>query len=145
MPLRSLGYLKINMRFYLTLDIKQDIAHDTFVKSLLHLILLLRRIYQKKDPTISSMLVMLDAIDLKFKEVEFLWERLKRQAITFYFLPIKDMGLTDELYIKMNSRGKPLTRFENFKAELEQCIKTIDVALSYKVPRYYLSGAEQDY
>lgn len=89
----------------------------------------------KKDPTISSMLVMLDAIDLKFKEVEFLWERLKRQAITFYFLPIKDMGLTDELYIKMNSRGKPLTRFENFKAELEQCIKTIDVALAKRIMR----------
>lgn len=52
----------------------------------------------QKDPTISSMLVMLDAIDDRFKEVGDLWEKLKGGAITFYFLPIKDMGLTDELY-----------------------------------------------
>ena len=59
----------------------------------------------KKDPTISSMLVMLDAIDDKFKDVDTLWDKLRDGAITFYFLPIRDMGLTDELYIKMNSRG----------------------------------------
>ena len=79
----------------------------------------------QKDPTISSMLVMLDAIDEKFRNVEDLWKKLSRNAITFYFLPIKDMGLTDELYIKMNSRGKPLTRFEHFKAELERCVRAL--------------------
>ena len=73
----------------------------------------------KDDPTIKSMLVMLDSIDKHFKKTPNLWEKLKGEAITFYFLPIEDMGLTDELYIKMNSRGKPLTEFENFKAELE--------------------------
>lgn len=78
----------------------------------------------KKDPTISSMLVMLDAIDEKFSDVPDLWDKLKNNAITFYFLPIKDMGLTDELYIKMNSRGKPLTMFEHFKAELERVIRS---------------------
>lgn len=36
------------------------------------------------------------------------------------------MGLTDELYIKMNSRGKPLTVFEHFKAELEREIRALD-------------------
>lgn len=36
------------------------------------------------------------------------------------------MGLTDELYIKMNSRGKPLTLFEHFKAEFEREIRSID-------------------
>ena len=51
----------------------------------------------QKDPTISSMLVMLDAIDEKFKAVDDLWGKLTNGAITFYFLPIKDMGLTDEL------------------------------------------------
>ena len=35
------------------------------------------------------------------------------------------MGLTDDLYIKMNSRGKPLTPFEHFKAEFEEIIKHI--------------------
>ena len=80
----------------------------------------------KNDPTISSMLVMLDAIDERFKGVPDIWSRLENKAITFYFLPIKDMGLTDELYIKMNSRGKPLTLFEHFKAELEREIRALD-------------------
>lgn len=77
------------------------------------------------DPTISAMLVMLDAIEDKFKNVDNLWNKLKNGAITFYFLAIKDMGLTDELYIKMNSRGKPLTRFEHFKAEFERLISKV--------------------
>jgi hypothetical protein len=36
----------------------------------------------------------------------------------FYHLPLKDFGLSDDLYIKMNARGKQLTDFENFKADL---------------------------
>lgn len=84
----------------------------------------------ENDPTISSMLVMLDAIDNKFKNVTDLWDKLKKKCITFYFLPIKDMGLTDELYIKMNSRGKPLTLFEHFKAELEREISSMNEGLA---------------
>ena len=87
----------------------------------------------EKDRTINSMLVMLDAIDNKFKNVENLWDKLKEKCITFYFLPIKDMGLTDELYIKMNSRGKPLTQFEHFKAELEREIRRIDENLANRI------------
>lgn len=89
----------------------------------------------QKDPTISSMLVMIDAIHDKFNDVADLWDRLKNGAITFYFLPIRDMGLTDELYIKMNSRGKPLTRFEHFKAELERCIRAVDEETSKRIMR----------
>lgn len=89
----------------------------------------------QKDPTISSMLVMLDAIDNRFRDVSDLWEKLKSGAITFDFLPIRDMGLTDELYIKMNSRGKPLTRFEHFKAELERCIRAADDTVSKRIMR----------
>lgn len=87
----------------------------------------------KNDPTISSMLRMLDAIHNRFKSVTDLWNKLKERCITFYFLPIKDMGLTDELYIKMNSRGKPLTLFEHFKAELEREIRNIDDELANKI------------
>ena len=85
------------------------------------------------DPTINSMLVMLDSIDSCFKEVFDLWDRLMHRCITFYFLPIKDMGLTDELYIKMNSRGKPLTLFEHFKAELERDIRAIDEDMANRI------------
>lgn len=89
----------------------------------------------QKDPTISSMLVMIDSIHEKFNGVTNLWEKLRDGAITFYFLPIKDMGLTDELYIKMNSRGKPLTRFEHFKAELERSIRKIDEEIAKRIVR----------
>lgn len=89
----------------------------------------------KKDPTISSMLVMIDAIHDKFSSVDDLWGKLKGGSITFYFLPIKDMGLTDELYIKMNSRGKPLTRFEHFKAEMERSFRAIDETMAKRVIR----------
>ncbi|NLC14121.1 MAG: DUF262 domain-containing protein, partial [Chloroflexi bacterium] len=84
----------------------------------------------KKDPTISSMLVVLNAIQVKFEDTQDIWTKLKQGAISFYFLPIKDMGLTDELYIKMNSRGKPLTPFEHFKAELERELCKIDEKMS---------------
>lgn len=86
-----------------------------------------------KDSTIAAMLTMLDAIQVKFEAVNGLWEKLNGDAISFYFLPIKDMGLTDELYIKMNSRGKPLTTFEHFKAELEHEIKQIDDEICKRV------------
>ena len=87
----------------------------------------------QKDPTIHSMLVMLDAIDETFGDVPDLWERLKEGAISFYFLPIRDMGLTDELYIKMNSRGKPLTLFEHFKAELEHSLRQISGEIANRI------------
>lgn len=73
------------------------------------------------DPTILSMLVMLDAIKDKFSDVDDLWNLLtgNEERIVFLFLPLAENGLSDELYIKMNSRGKKLTPFEHFKAEYE--------------------------
>lgn len=78
----------------------------------------------KRDPTIASMLVMLDDIDDTFADIDNLWGKLNR--ITFYFLSIDEMQQTDDIYIKMNSRGKPLTDFEHFKAEFEKRIKESD-------------------
>lgn len=89
----------------------------------------------KKDPTIASMLVMLDAIADCFSDVTDLWKKLKVGAISFYFLPIRDMGLTDELYVKMNSRGKPLTQFEHFKAELEHALRPVDETTAKRILR----------
>ncbi len=83
------------------------------------------------DATISSMLVMLDAIQKKFSGVENLYTKLDN--ISFYFLPIEDMGLTDELYIRMNSRGKPLSQFEHFKAEFEKQLKLADENLAKRI------------
>lgn len=78
----------------------------------------------KDDPTIKAMLTMLDAIEekLKFKDIQ----EIKTNAfeengkrIYFYFIEVKTFGSVDELYVKMNSRGKKLTTFENFKSKLE--------------------------
>ena len=43
--------------------------------------------------------------------------------ITFEILYLDEFKLTDELYVKMNARGKPLTLLENFKAEFESYIE----------------------
>jgi hypothetical protein len=77
------------------------------------------------DPTIKSMLIMLDAIHDKFADHPEFYDRLvdeNNPVITFFHLDIGKIGLTDDLYIKMNARGKHLTDFENFKAKFEKYI-----------------------
>lgn len=78
----------------------------------------------KKDPTVQSMLTVLDTIQDIFKVTHDCWDKLNN--ITFHFLKLEDFGLSDDLYLKMNSRGRPLTEFENFKANLIQKIKDIN-------------------
>jgi hypothetical protein len=78
------------------------------------------------DPTIQSVLVMLDAIHDKFASSTGLFARLideNHPVITFQLLDLKDFGLSDDLYIKMNARGRPLTPFETFKARYEEKLK----------------------
>lgn len=76
------------------------------------------------DPSVDSMLVMLDAIHEKFQNVDNMYSGLNK-FIHFYFLPIEDMGATDSLYIKMNSRGRALTDFEIAKAILKKYMDEI--------------------
>ncbi len=77
------------------------------------------------DPTISGMLNMIDDIDETFKDEPNLFDLLYNSdsKITFDFLELNNFGLTDDLYIKMNSRGKLLTPYENFKAKFEKLIE----------------------
>ena len=84
----------------------------------------------KNDPTIQAMLVMLQSIHEKFHSIsnDNLWDKLTNiKLITFQILDLgeKDFELTDELYIKMNARGKQLTIFENFKASFIKSLKDI--------------------
>ena len=92
----------------------------------------------KQDPTIQSMLRMLGGTKIADKNGEDIvdgieeifqntnkdifteyWKKLtEKETIIFYHLPLQDFGLSDDLYIKMNARGKQLTNFENFKADL---------------------------
>lgn len=80
------------------------------------------------DPTVGAMLVMIDAITERFADADpqSAWAALtdaERPAVWFQLLPVADMGAADDLYIKMNSRGKPLTTFEAFKAHFGQVIE----------------------
>lgn len=82
------------------------------------------------DPTIQSVFVMLDAIKKHFnkKKVKSLRERLtddEHKPINFKFLDMNDLGMEDDLYLKLNARGRPLTPFENFKARLIKSLGTI--------------------
>ena len=76
----------------------------------------------KYDPTVKGMLNTLDTIHelLKDKKIseEHYWQPLEEGAVTFYWLNLEEHQLTDELYLKMNARGKQLSNFENFKASL---------------------------
>jgi hypothetical protein len=80
------------------------------------------------DPTIQAMLTMIDAIERKCEYLDHqeAWNRLTdlaAPAVWFHVLPIEEAGAGDNLYIKMNSRGRPLTRFENFKARFERALE----------------------
>ena len=98
----------------------------------------------ENDPTISAMLRMIDYIHVMFNNsCNNLWRRLEAGCISFYFLPIKQLGATDELYIKMNSRGKPLTEFENVKAEWEASIRAISPSIMSQQDAEQLQGIEQ--
>lgn len=46
-----------------------------------------------------------------------------KQLISFYFTDLDEFGLTENLYIRMNARGKMLTDFENFKSEFSKIIQ----------------------
>ncbi|MBO8442191.1 MAG: DUF262 domain-containing protein, partial [Spirochaetes bacterium] len=74
------------------------------------------------DATVNAMLVMLDALQKEFAEENTgLYSILtKGKIIQFDFMNLDDFSEHDagRLYIKMNSRGKPLTRFENIKSLL---------------------------
>jgi len=81
----------------------------------------------KKDPTIKAMLVMLDAIHAIYKKEANLWSKLidkETRPLTFHFIELENFGLSDDLYINMNARGKQLTPFEIFKANFIKHIES---------------------
>lgn len=96
-----------------------------------------------QDPTVQSMIRMLGGSDIDDKngndivdgieeicrakrlsreDILHIYEILKSDScpVRFFLLNMEDknMPLTDDLYIKMNARGKALTDYENFKVDL---------------------------
>lgn len=75
----------------------------------------------RNDPTIKAMLNMLDLIYERLEEIEDFYalaENLNR--ITFSEFDMGQFNLGEELYIKMNARGKQLSKYENLKAFIEK-------------------------
>lgn len=73
--------------------------------------------YWMQDPTVDAMLRMLDDIHI-MREKEGHFPDLGK--IHFSYFNIGLAGRSDEIYLKMNTRGKELTHFENLKATLEK-------------------------
>lgn len=106
------------------------------------------RSWTKTDPSIRSMLVMLDAIDRRFGQTSGLWEKLRateEPPVFFYLLILEEKKLSpsedvaqqkeeqalmlrkaEDIYVKMNARGKQLSPFEHFKAFLEGVLQEIN-------------------
>lgn len=84
------------------------------------------------DPTVCAMLQMLDQMvaDLSHyteSQCKLMFDNLldiNGDAIGFELLDMHDYQLTDGLYIKMNARGKQLTKFENWKSEFIGFLET---------------------
>ncbi|MDT0688738.1 DUF262 domain-containing protein [Salegentibacter sp. F188] len=88
-----------------------------------------------QDPTVKGMMVSLDEIRTQLKEklsafpgeernqelekwIDHLVKGEGKPAIHFSFLSLSDIDVEDDIYIKMNDRGKQLTDFEIFKNDL---------------------------
>lgn len=73
--------------------------------------------------TVSSMLHALDVIYQRITssdvDLNTVWQNMKddNSAVTFAFKSTKDLG--DDVYVKMNARGKSLSDFENLKSWLD--------------------------
>lgn len=73
------------------------------------------------DPSVKGFLQTLQDVVSLFSDISFATLEQNR-PICFHFLKIDEFGLGDNLYIKMNARGKSLSDFENFKASFESII-----------------------
>ncbi|MDQ0246516.1 hypothetical protein J2S09_004120 [Bacillus fengqiuensis] len=128
--LSSFSYeTRVSARDFTRAIVQEDISFNEIKNVKLSNILIEKKWFHYhwlQDPTVKAMLVMLDAIHEKFEslEIEVLPLITSEQCpITFRFLELEEFGLGEELYIKMNARGKPLSTFENFKAQFEQILE----------------------
>lgn len=81
-----------------------------------------------QDRTVAGMLQMLKELHSQIQKIadfEQAWANLalsNDSTIQFRFVDIEQHNLSDDLYVKMNARGRPLTEFEKFKAWLEESL-----------------------
>lgn len=82
-----------------------------------------------ENVTVNSILKALDVIDSRFASLncnpQILWEKMSQEEspVTFAFKDTEDLG--DDIYVKMNARGKSLTDFENLKSWLDDRLRNL--------------------
>lgn len=106
----------------------------------------------KKDPTIEGVLVMLQTIENKFfsytdrtTRLNYAFHNLfENPKIYFDFLDMNEQGFTDDIYLKMNSTGKELSDYDNFKSWF---VTKVEILLeennSYKTKKYFENWKEK--
>lgn len=83
----------------------------------------------ENDANIAGCLTVLDYIDKKAKSLKDDERNISvddLKVITFDEIDIEAYEMSDDIYIKINSRGKQLTEFENFKAAFLEKVKSLD-------------------
>lgn len=109
---KSIDTLKNKQKNNLNSNIKELIKNSNF--------------YLKKwnkDTTVSGMLEMLLAIEKEFQvysDFDFSKVDFEKLPFIFDFMDLDSLNQTDELYVKMNSRGKQLSDYEHFKSWLQE-------------------------
>jgi hypothetical protein len=93
----------------------------------------------RTDPTVAGMLVVLDLMYDRLpkgqQEAAELWGRLKSgQAPCFSWLKLKMEHRNEDLYVKLNSRGRNLTDYEKLKAWLEKQVKDHGLCKNVTLP-----------
>lgn len=106
----------------------------------------------KKDPTVSGMLVMLQEIENQYllnidrnNSLETSYRQLfETPKIVFDFLDINEEGISDDLYLKMNSTGKSLSDYDNFKAWFVPKVETlIENNLDFQKKIHFINWKEK--
>lgn len=80
----------------------------------------------RKDPSINSMLVVMDEVMSLIGKNNYSYTTMvypNLSHITFNLLDLDKLEMSDELYVKMNSRGKNLSSFDILKSTFEEEIQ----------------------
>lgn len=90
-----------------------------------------------KNASVANMLKTLKRIHEKLGKVDtkVIEDRLsgKVNQETFSFLDMpEESGLDDDIYIKMNGRGRPLSQFENLKSWMDEKVEHLSFSESWK-------------
>lgn len=100
----------------------KQISNTNNVKDLFNYINKIKKYKEYKeymlDQSIYSFINMLESIKKKYDEKNIDIGIDKLNNITFDIIDVENKQTGENLYLKMNSRGKPLSAFENFKAWL---------------------------